>query len=405
MWCYRSPLTKRRRLPFALLLILSLLGKPLSAQSDAHIGDLLERYGRGDSAGVATALQSIADFRAALRQLDKVAVPWIRSEGPQAMPRRRLVAAGFALEVAYAGMTEWREARDFVEWGCVLLRAGGLPRPAERTWHLAAVALVQGAHDPDFLTSAWPSRSGPKAQEHLRHSAFRFPDEDRLRLARAATDEFRTLGSDPKHPQMSSYEQGREALLRSPDPVTPSEVFDRFTAQQLLSISIAPRLAQRLLTARRSVWLWDLADQWKTLTGRGPIRTEAAIHLANTYLRLARPDLALTVLEAVPPALHDSSLTYLAQYLTGRAAEVKGDRQAAENAYRAALVAAPGAQSATIALATLLFLSDSRDEALELMNGQFSKPELVADPWRDYQAGDFRLWPQRLAELRESYQQ
>lgn len=405
--CYCSRLTKGRRWPFALLLILPVLGQPLCAQPDANIAGLLDRYGRGDLAGVTTALESIADLRTALRQLDKIAVGWIRSEGPQAVPRRRLAVAGFALEAAHAGMNQWQEARNFVEWGCVLLRGGGLPTPPERAWHLAAVALAQGAHDPDLLTNPPGSRSGAtKGFDHLRHSAFRFPDEDRFYLVRAATDEFRTLGSDPKHPRTATFEEGRQALLKVSDP-REGDVFERATAQQLLSLSLDPRLTHRsvLFAARRSMWLWGLADEWKALLSRESIRTEAAIHLANTYLRLARPDLALVVLEHAPPAPGDRSLTYLTQYLAGRMADMKGDRQTAEKAYRAALAAVHGAQSATMALATLLFLSDSPDEAFELMNGLYSTAAPVGDPWREYQAGDFRLWPQRIAELRGNYRQ
>ena len=96
-----------------------------------------------------------------------------------------------------------------------------------------------------------------------------------------------------------------------------------------------------LYAARRSIWLWDLADQWKLLAERESLRTEATIHLANTYLRLGQPDLALESLDNLPLVPGDASLIYLAHYLTGRAAELTGDRQKAERAYRAALVAVP----------------------------------------------------------------
>jgi hypothetical protein len=386
--------------------MLPLLAAPLFAQPDPAIAGLLERYARGDYTAVSGALAEITDYRSALRQLDKIAVPWIRSAGPLELPRRRLIVAGFALEAASAGLNQWQEARNFIEWACVLLRAGGLPRPSERAWHLAALALAQGAHDPDLLANdSTQSIRTPRGFDHLRHSAFRFPDDDRLRLARAATAEVRTLGSDPKHPRVSSYEDGQQALLR-PSAVgepTPIEVFDRATARQMLLVS-SRRYQPVLYAARRSLGLWDLIDQWKDLAQRESIGSEAAIHLANTYLRLGRQDLALEALDTMPPAGGDASLIYLAQYLTGRAAELTANRERAEIAYRAALVAVPRAQSASIALASLLFLSDSRDEAFELISDLFSMPP-VADPWKEYQAGDFRVWPQRIAELREAYRQ
>ena len=407
LWCYCRPLMKRRWLPFALLLIFPCLGDHLSAQSDGTIGDLLDRYGRGDVAAVTSALESIQDFKSALKQLDKAALPWIRAEGPQAVPRRRLVAAGFALELAHAGLDHWEEARNIVEWGCVLLRAGGLPTPPERAWHLAALALAQGARDADFLTNPAQFRSGaPKALDHLRHSIFRFPDDARFLLARTVTDEFRTLGSDPKHPEIATEEGGYAALSRRPyadagEP-TPVEVFDRTTAQQMMSV--AGRTHRRVpFSARRSLWLWDLADQWKALAEQDAIRVEANVRLANTYLRLARPELALAALQEGPALRPDPFTRYLECFLAGRAHGTLGDRPAAEKDYRSATAVVPGAQSATVALAALLFTSDSRDEAFEIMETAFSMAVPVRDPWREYQAGDFRLWPQRLAGLRESY--
>jgi tetratricopeptide (TPR) repeat protein len=393
-----------QRCRFLWLLLAFLAAEPLSAQPDRRMSELLERYAGGDYAGAAEALTEITDYRSALRQLDKIAVPWIRSAGPEEMPRRRLIVAGFAIETASAGLHQWQEARTFIEWACVLLRAGGLPRPVERAWHLAAVALAQGAHDPDLLAHDFTqAKRGPREMDHLRHSAFRFPDDDRLRLARATVDEVRTLGSDPKHPRVSSFEQGQQALLRpfTAGEPTPVEVFDRATAKQMLSVS--SRTHQPVLyAARRSTWLWDLTEQWKDLVPRPSVGSEAAIHLANTYLRLGRQDLALEALDHTPQPSGDAALIYLAQYLRGRAAEANGNLQMAEDAYRAALAAVPRAQSAAIALASLLFLSDSRDEAIEIVGDLFSTSPVV-DPWKDYQAGDFRFWPQRVAELREAY--
>ncbi len=370
------------------------------------MSDLLKRYGGGDYAAVTTSLAAITDFKGALRQLDRIAVPWIRSGASEDAFRRRLIVAGFAIETAHAGLDQWEDARYFVEWACILLRAGGLPKPPERAWHLAAVALAQGAHDPDLLAND-PFRTvrGARAIDHLRHSVFRFPDDDRLRLAGVATSELRTLGSDPKHPRVSSLEAGRRALQRTPfpDEPTPVEVFDRAVAKQLLA---NPTPAHQLVVfaARRSTWLWDLADQWKALGQRDSIRTEATIHLANTYLRLDRPDLALDALRSVPLPEGDSALLYLVHYLAGRAEEIRGDREAAERSYRAAVAAVPRAQSASMALATLLFLSDSRTEAFEVTADMFAAGPPVSDPWRDYQANDFRQWPTRVRELRDAYQ-
>jgi tetratricopeptide (TPR) repeat protein len=401
-------LTKLRSALFAialvgLVLLLPRFGDRASAQSSPNIAHLLSRYGEGDFAAVTAALASIRDFQSALKQLDKAALPWIKSADPHSRARRRLAAAGFALEIAYAGVEKWEDARDFVEWGCVLLRSGGLPQPAERAWHLAAVALSQGARDPDLLINPPLSRPGTvRPIDHLRHATFRFSDEPRLRLARTVTHEFRTLGSDPKHPRPADAARLHD-MLNKPVALRQSSAPEVFDAESAATVIKTTRGAQRPVPPPvvRSLQLWLLTDEWKTLTEHQEVRDEAYVRLGNTYLRLGRPQLALAAFENVPADIHDHVLAYLANYLKARAFEASGDRVSALAAYRKALVAAPRAQSASLALATLLFKSDAREEAFTLVADALRPP--LSDPWREYQTGDFRFWPEFRTNMRESY--
>src|SRR6185436_8204176 len=121
--------------------------------------------------------------------------------------------------------------------------------------------------------------------------------------------EFRTLGSDPKHPD-------------------PKSVPDRATAQKLISAPATTPLPA-LFSARRSLSLWDLADKLKVMTERSGVRSEALARLANTYLRLARPDLALQVLEGAPDT-GDRSVAYLIHYFKATAYRTMGDMQTAQ---------------------------------------------------------------------------
>jgi hypothetical protein len=72
----------------------------------------------------------------------------------------------------------------------------------------------------------------------------------------------------------------------------------------------------------------------------------------------------------------------------------------AERAYRGALAAVPGSQAASVALAALLFRSDRRSEASELITSMLARHPPVADPWRSYAHADDRFWSLLITRLR-----
>ncbi len=95
-----------------------------------------------------------------------------RSPDPKEIPRRRLVAATFALETARAGLDhEWANSVDLIDWGWTQLSKERQPLPAERLWHLAAIALFQGALDVDEL------------ETRIGRLKSRFPDDPHVVLA------------------------------------------------------------------------------------------------------------------------------------------------------------------------------------------------------------------------------
>ena len=73
----------------------------------------------------------------------------------------------------------------------------------------------------------------------------------------------------------------------------------------------------------------------------------------------------------------------------------------AEAAYRGAVAAVPHAQSATIALASLLFRDGRRSEAEKLTADMLAVEPRPVDPWRTYIHADDRFWPQLIARLRQ----
>ncbi len=69
-------------------------------------------------------------------------------------------------------------------------------------------------------------------------------------------------------------------------------------------------------------------------------------------------------------------------------------------AFRAALATWPGAQSARVALMTLLVNRGDREEAAALAEATLTASENEFDPWWTYWLGDFRTYPTLLDNLR-----
>ena len=70
-------------------------------------------------------------------------------------------------------------ASDVVEWACSVLREGP-PLPAERTWHVAAIAALERFRGQSSLDS------------HIEHAESRFPNDPEWALARAVSQELQT---------------------------------------------------------------------------------------------------------------------------------------------------------------------------------------------------------------------
>ena len=101
----------------------------------------------------------------------------------------------------------------------------------------------------------------------------------------------------------------------------------------------------------------------------------------------------------VPPA--DPELRYYADLVRGQLLRASGHPDDAVAAFRAALNTSPGAQSARVALMTLLLSRGSREEAAALAEAAQSAPPDQYNPWWTYWLGDYRTYPQTLEKLRE----
>lgn len=327
----------------------------------------LDRYARGEFEAVARDLQDFTAFEALLEDLKLQAPKWIEAGGAEDWNRRRLAAATFALEAARAG--EWREwkwiqnipvptlswkpAPLLLEWGCALVREEPPPRPIERVWQLAALAVAQRSEDAQFLigitalaeaTPAPPRRHPEDVVNtkdeigHLTHAMARFLDEPRFVLAQAIARE-------------------------------------RYTPSESITLYM------------------QLAD----VPGIGG---EARVRLGAMHLRRGRWSEALGHFERAERLTRDPWVLHLLWTFRGQALARTGKDREAIAAYRTARAIYPGGQTAALLLAEALFKvgerADSQSAAASILDTSGA-----VDPYLEMVHGDDRFWPQLVARLRE----
>lgn len=406
---------RRRRLLLWTLAAAACLASGTPGARTFGTDDLLDRYLAGQFDGVVAQLDELETYDSVLTYLREHGRAWIDAKGPDAAPRRELAAATFALEAARVGQWhEWKIIRKqprmcagapppipgaadeqddspqqqqqaparppgddpcytppdvlrwqapplILEWGCEQLRTHETPPALERWWQLAALAVAQRSEDPQFLIGDVNIGRGPEWGEivntqdeikHLEHVMQRFPKESRFQLAYG-------IAHDRDFPQdaMKVY----RALERDPD--VGGEAMMRLGALQVRRRSNVAQIAPP---------------------------------------QLATPSAAagLQALEKVEKLTRDPHVVYLAHYFTGQAHLVEGRLDAAERAFRRASLALPNTQSASIALAALVFNDGRRTEGQQLIRAMLDAGPRVRDPWRTYVHADDRFWPRLIGRLR-----
>jgi len=371
--------SRGRRIALVLLLASCafLLSGRLTARQ-ATVTTFLDRYAAGQFEAVVDELGGDLDFEELLKQLKRDGPGWIDAAGPELRERRELVAVTFALEAARAdqwyqwkwiwlppemkaigappGMVggsyqpfpilDWRPAPLFIEWACERLRKDTTPRPIERWWQLAALAVAQRSEDVHFLVGDPNIGRGTGAGEignlqdeikHLDHVSARFPSEPRFMLA--------------------------QGIAR---PQWPEDAFKAFGA----------------------------------LLGDEDVGGEAAMRAGALEMRLGQRAEALQYFEMAEDRTRDPYVVYLARFFTGQIRERQRAIHAATEAYRGAVAAWPHAQAATMALASLLFDAGRRVEAQTLAGAMLAAKPPARDPWREFVHADNRFWPQLVGRLR-----
>ena len=325
------------------------------------LGDALNYYELGEHDMVERALAGAGggDPKKIVALLEKEGAAWIMADGPERAARRRLVVATFALEAGYAGLdTQWKVGNEILEWACEMFRKAGRPSEAERQWHLASLALLEGSFEP----GGGPNRpEAPDLLKHVNHIRARFPSEPRLELVAALLDEWEFWVKRHKTVGVGAFA---------------TEVIDNSVA----TIAI---------------------PAFEKAAANPPLRPEALLRLG--YLQYANGDLDLALNSLAEAAQGDDDPTrvYLAHLFAGWVHEQAGRMPEAMASFGRALEAVRGL-SAALALGVRLYAVDRRDEADTIV--QETLAAAVTDPYKLYGYGDLRRWPMIVAGLRRSFE-
>lgn len=302
-------------------------------------------------------------------------------------PGRTLAAAAFALEFERirAERGEWPAdgekdcaGRCVIEWACTLVQSRGAADEAERTWMLASMALAHGVRDWTFLQSPLAAPSDRTVQiGHVHHALARFPDDLRFRLARATALASRNAVTDERGAP-------RDGTRTEPAP----------------AVIIGPAFLNSMSQRNRT----RLGDYVKTeleaLTSDALVGGEARVRLAYLHWVRGDDDGALAAASAAADSAKDPDLRYVANFLVAQVAQAKGDLAAAEARYRAALGVRQYSQSATLALAALLYQRGEAREAYDIVAASRTNLARDDDPWRLFLYGNFSKLPGLIIELR-----
>jgi tetratricopeptide (TPR) repeat protein len=219
----------------------------------------------------------------------------------------------------------------------------------EVAWHKTSIALLEGQRKPEYV-----------ADEGIN------PLNDRLAPAPRADGEPRLV--DPWIALHRGFVREQEAIVS------------------------AVKLED---SGRAAIEQYDEAAKYPST------RTEARTRKAWLLLRLGEPDEALATLDSLVEPAADPAVEYWRHLFRGRILVALGRDDEAAAAYDRARTVVPGAQAPVVGLMALELGRDQRAEAYTWAELVRRPPNVeVHDPWWDYWSGDFRLFPERLVELR-----
>lgn len=316
---------------------------PVAAPAEPRtLDELLRAYEAEQFGAVAAGLRAARDPARWLREFDEGANPW---------PGSPMREAAFALELAEGGVFSSQapareEALKLLERFAKLVQHPVEPEMGEAVWHYAAITLMQGTLRPELV------------ERFATMAVARFPNEPRFLLAKAIAADQRTAITQRRGGPM-----------------------------------VNPATTQNLDAARA---LLEGAAKFPEVAAEAQVRLGYLLH------RQGRHADALDVLEAVAAGpTPDRATQFLHQLFRGHTLMALNRDAEGIRAYRSALGVVPTAQSARVSLMHALFRRG--DAALAEAEAERVQAETsnVFDPWWMYWQGQFRLYPQVIARLRE----
>jgi hypothetical protein len=322
------------------------------------------------------------NFLAIARQFAPAAKDWIDLAPDSERPHRHQVAAAFLLELIHASLEQPPEAyqrlKRSIESYCVQLHA--LPAgPFEHAWMLASTALLAGAHDTELLLDGSTIQNGNAGCAnakfgHVCHALSRFPADSTFALAAVISA-----------PRISD-------AARQPD--DPNAV--------ALAGGSGVRIGMPIREIPVAELLEDAVRRLNGLVSNAEVGAEASLRRGVLGFRLGRHAASLADLDVAARGASEPFVKYLAHLYSGVVLDAWNRHDSALVSYRGAVQTLPGALSGKTALASALFRLGYRDEASTVAADAFAPAtEDLTDPWRQFDSGHYRLWPQYQRALRE----
>lgn len=298
---------------------------------------------------------------------------WVRSVQREISHWPRETGAAFALEAASATylVRNTLDFSDVIEEGSLRLRSGHAPDAFEKQWHLAAAALVNGPATARLggRAEGGSGVSSDHLDEYFDEVKRRFPRDPDLALARGEFLEAHF------HRWLDTWGVGSQRPGAS-----------------------LPNMAPFKAVAT----LKETAAAFSIAQSDPATKAEADLRLGSVLAYQGDREGALRLWAALVGNTHDDTLRYLAYVFRGRVLSDMGRLAEAGEAYRLALAIHPGAPSAEVPQAALLFLDGHRSEAGQLVEGALGRSLAARDPFWSYLAPGNRDWLSRRNALREA---
>ena len=356
----------------ALVVLAAVIAIAAQAPPSVNLISLLDTYHAGSHDQAVSRAAAVKDLGPLRLPFVQQTPGWVAGD-----PARRASVAAFIAELAAARLEDdWGRLSDLIEWTCAqLLRTAGPPTEFERRWHMATTALAGRARVRVWLLGPYarlphqkplkrpPSKEDPPSPLHLMHALERFPDDPHFQLARIVAW---TWGRDSE--PMRNMRADWQRNIDRWGPSRPSQL--------------------------------EAITAFEPLTRVPEIAAEAWIRTGLIYVTVSDHAAALAAFANAQPLARTPQLKYLAHFLAGRSLEVLQKPDEAMAQYRRALEEVPSAESATIALASLLFLRGDSEPSIAMIEKRFAASDPATDPGRLIGYGAYLHWPEIKAAMR-----